>query len=348
MKFGVTCPVARRTLAGITMGGAILITGAGGFVGSAVTRRIVRWAEGGGIFWDGEPASDVCALLRPDSSEERLEIVRHSPVLRLERADITNTGRLQEILCRHRPKAILHLAFDRSGFAAQSEAEWRACHLSPIETMFDALSRSDGTRFVHTGTAWVLAPGERLDENARVAPTLEYARVKAKLDDALAPLTRKYGVPFINLRLFNIFGRYERKYRLLPHLVDQWRCGRPARLSHGNQLRDFNDVDDIAESYRLALICPPSACGALYHIGSGRGVSVRQFASMVSAAMDMSCEIELDAVWRRDQHLCSLICDPGLAMRVLGWRPADDLESRIRASVDWWIARSVLSDELVS
>jgi dTDP-glucose 4,6-dehydratase len=330
------------------MGRTIVVTGAGGFIGSAVTRRLVRWAEAGAGLWDGEQVEAVCALLRPGSSAERLESIRQSPLLTVERADISDSLALQDVLRRHRPRAVLHLAFDPSGFEPQTDAEWRERHFAPVETIFQALSRSDGARFVHTGSAWVLGSGTRLAENAPVAATLDYARAKAKLDDALAPLQRTYGVPFVNLRLFNTFGQYESIHRLLPHLVDHWRRGRPARLTHGDQVRDFNDVDDIADAYRLALLCPPSACGAVYHIGSGRGVSVRQFAALVRAAMNGPGEIEFDAAQTRDQHVPALVADPELAMQVLGWRPADDLESRVRAAVDWWLARPAQSQSAAS
>jgi polyisoprenyl-phosphate glycosyltransferase len=327
------------------MGRTILVTGAGGFIGSAVTRRLVRWAEAGAVLWDGEGVDAVCALLRPGSSTERLEDAAQSPFLAIEHADITDTPTLQEVMGRRRPKAVLHLAFDPSGFEPQTESEWHARHFSPVETIFEGLSSVEGGRFVHTGSAWVLAPGKGLAEDAPVAPSLDYAKAKAKLDDALSPLHRVHGVPFVNLRLFNVFGRYEDIHRLLPHLVDQWRRGQPARLTHGEQVRDFNDVDDIADAYRLALLCPPSACNALYHIGSSRGVSVRQFAALVGAAMDAPGEIEFDTARTRDQHVPALVSNPGRAMRLLGWQPRDDLEVRIRDAVKWWLARPTPHEE---
>ncbi|MFN2572134.1 MAG: NAD-dependent epimerase/dehydratase family protein [Gemmatimonadales bacterium] len=327
------------------MGRTILVSGAGGFIGSAVTRRLVRWAEAGAVLWDGESVDAVCALLRPGSSTERLEDVLQSPLLAVERADITVIGALKELMGRCAPKAVLHLAFDPSGFEPQTESEWRARHLAPLETMFEALSRVGGARFVHTSSAWVLAPGEQLAEDALVAPSLDYAKAKTKLDEALATLHREHGVPFVNLRLFNVFGRYEDIHRLLPHLVDRWRSSRPARLTHGEQVRDFNNVDDIAEAYRLALLCPPSACGAVYHIGSGRGVSVREFAMLVRAAMDVPGEIEFNTARTRDQHVPALVSNPSLATRVLGWQPRDDLEVCIRDAVKWWLARPTARDE---
>ena len=319
-------------------GQTILVTGAGGFVGSAVTRRLVAWAESGGVLWDGGGVSAVCALLRPGASDWRLESVRQSPALITERCDITDASALRNFIECLRPKAVLHLAFDPSGFEPQTEEEWRTRHLAPMETMFEALSRLGGARFVHTSSSWVLAPGEHLAEDAPVAPSLNYAGAKAKLDDALPALGRTYGVPFLNLRLFNVFGRYEPAHRLLPHLVNQWRQGLTAQLTHGDQLRDFNDVDDIAEAYRLALAAPPLACGALYHIGSGSGTSVREFAEMVRAAMGVPGAIEWSAAETRDRHIPALVSDPALAMRVLGWRPAENLEARVRPAVEWWLA----------
>ena len=63
------------------MGKTILVTGAGGFIGSAVTRRLIRWAEAGAVLWDGERVDTVCALLRPGSSTERLEDTLQSPFI---------------------------------------------------------------------------------------------------------------------------------------------------------------------------------------------------------------------------------------------------------------------------
>ena len=327
------------------MGGSVLITGAGGFIGSAVTRRLVRWAEEGAALWDGEPLETVCALLRPASSGWRLEEVRQSSLLSIERADIADDEVLRAVLQKYEPKAVLNLAFDPSGFKPLSEDEWRARHLRPLETMFKGLSRTKDARFVHTGSAWVLASGQELAEDAVIAPALDYAKAKVRLDNALGPLSGAHGVPFVNLRLFNVFGRYEDRKRLLPHLVDRWRRGLAAHLTHGDQIRDFNDVDDIAEAYRLALVAPPSACGAVYHIGSGRGTSVREFAAMVGAAMGGSGKIEFNTARTADRKVRALVSDPALAIKQLRWQPRDDLQVRIRDAVKWWLARPAGPEE---
>ena len=81
--------------------------------------------------------------------------------------------------------------------------------------------------------------------------------------------------------------------------------------------------------------------GAVYHIGSGRGTSAREFAEMVRGAMQVAGEIEFEAAQTRDQHVPALVSNPSLAMRVLGWQPCEDLKVRIRDAVKWWLARPI-------
>jgi nucleoside-diphosphate-sugar epimerase len=322
------------------MGGTVLVTGAGGFIGSAVVRKLVSSIRTGRTtFWDGRPLTDVCAVVRPGGSLERLEEIALGDCWGVERVDMSDRSALESVLRRRRPKVVLHLAFDPSGFADQTEMDRRARHLAPLETLFEGLRGIPGSRVVHTSSAWVLAPGDRLGEGAPVQPRLEYAKTKALLDESLPALHRRTGVPWINLRLFNVFGRYENKARLLPYLVRCLSQGVCAQVSHGHQIRDFNDVDAIAQAYRLALQAPEGACGKIFHIGSARRTTVREFASMIADVTGNAHLIQFDAVRSRDQDIPCLVSDPGRAQRELGWTPVRDLEQRVRGAAEWWLQR---------
>jgi dolichol-phosphate mannosyltransferase len=171
---------------------------------------------------------------------------------------------------------------DRSIYKDLPGAERYRVNIAPLETLFEGLVGVPGSRLIHTSSAWVLGAGDGLDESARLDPRSAHAENKAQVDRLLPILHEKTGVPWINLRLFNIFGKYEHPSRLLPYLVSRFTQGRVAKLSHGDQVRDFNDVEDIARAYLLALQADESACGTVYHIGSGRGTSVRDFAMKVA------------------------------------------------------------------
>ena len=308
----------------------MLVTGAGGFVGSAVVRRLVR---AGTELWDGSAVERVVALLRPGGSPARLEVLTADDPWTVERADVYDAGELVSVLRRVRPRAVVNTALDASVYSGGAVGH------APLETLFAELAERGGERIVHAGSAWVLAPGVALDESATVEPRSPYARHKAEEDELLPSLGERTGVGWIDLRLFNIFGRYEKPSRLLPYLVAELSQGRPAEVSHGDQVRDFNDVDDIAEAFALALRAQESACGALYHVGSGRATAVREFALAVADVAGDPELIRFGAGETPDQDLPALVAEPDRARRVLGWQPESSLEERVRAAAEWWLAR---------
>lgn len=318
----------------------VLVTGAGGFVGSAVVRRFVDPPNGiPPRFWDGASVSHTVALLRPGGSTERLHALPRNGAWSIERVDIADRPALRVLLRRIRPRAILHLAVDPSVHGVLSDAERQRVNDGPLETLFEGLAGVSGARFVNTGSAWVLRAGTGLDEDAPVEPRSVYAENKVRIDRLLPILSAGMGVDWINLRLFNIFGPYERTSRLLPSLVINLIQGKAAALSSGSQVRDFNYLDVIADAYRSALEAGPRACGAVYHIGSGVGTSTRDFALMVAQMIGNAHLIRFGAIRTPDQDLPCLVADSSRAQRVLKWAPGVDLEGRVRKTVEWWLER---------
>lgn len=278
----------------------------------------------------------VAALLRPGGSTARLRGLR-GPAWSVERADLADLPVVRVLLRRLRPRAVLHLAIDdavyRQGPGPATEA------VNPLEALFEGIADVPGARFVHTGSAWVLRPGEGLDESAPLEPRSPYSLHKAHEDRLVPELARRTAVPFINLRLFNIFGRHEQPTRLLPYLVSSLAAGRVAKLSHGEQVRDFNDVDTIAKAYLRALTAPDDACDTVYHVGSGRATTVRDFARMVAEVMGNEHLIRFHGSATPDQDMACLVADPTRARQQLGWSPDRDLRQSVQRAARWWLAR---------
>ena len=307
----------------------ILVTGAGGFVGSAIVRRLARPDT---ELWDGVLVQRVVAAVRPGGSSGRLELLTPAESLMIERVDVYDPGALASVVQREQPRAVINTALDARVFSSDTVGH------APLETLFSELAGATA-RVLHAGSAWVLAPGLALAEDAVVEPASPYARHKSREDELLNELGARHGVEWINLRLFNIFGRYEAPSRLLPYLVARLSRAEAAVLSHGNQIRDFNDVDDIAEAFALALRAPRSACGAVYHIGSGRATTVREFALTIADAVGDPGLIRFGTGSTADELVPALVADSGRARHVLGWNTQKSLEERLRPAVDWWLAR---------
>jgi nucleoside-diphosphate-sugar epimerase len=309
----------------------VLVTGASGFVGSAIVRRLVRNRASLG----GARVDHIVALLGPSGSTARLDELPNDGSWSAERVDVADHERLTRLIERLRPSAIVHAALAADAYRIEDEERLVR---QPLETMLESLAGIPRARFIQAGSAWALGPGERIDEFAALAPTTVYGRNKARADELLPRLADERRVPWINLRLFNLFGRYEKSERLLPTLVDKLSRGEAAELTHGEQVRDFNDVDTAAQAFADALAAPDDACGRVYHIGSGRGTTVREFAFMVAASLGGSAGIRFGDASTDDQELAVLVADPGRARGLLGWRPDPDLSGAVRDAVEWWLA----------
>jgi dolichol-phosphate mannosyltransferase len=308
----------------------VLVTGAGGFVGSAIVRRIV---ERGAAFSDGARVEHVVALLRPGGTQERLDELPDDGSWSRVDANVYDPGALGAVLDEVRPRVVVNVALDKAVHERDDVP------LDPLHTLFDGLRGTVGPRFVHVGSAWVLASGTELGEDAALDPGTPYARHKAAQDALLPRLGEETGVPWLNLRLFNVFGRFEAPTRLLPHLVARLSRSEHADLTRGEQLRDFNDVDDVAEAFRLALRAPDEGCGSIYHIGSGRATSVRELVDLVTQRLGGAELVRFGTGQADDDRLPALVADPALARRFLGWKPGAPLPERVHAAVEWWLDR---------
>ena len=308
----------------------VLVTGAGGFVGSAIVRRLAR---GGAGFSDGTPVEHVVALLRPEGSAARLDELVVDGRWSVERADVADRDALLEVMSKVHPQAVVHAALDPDVYARTDERLVRR----PLEVLLEGLQGTGARRMLLVGSAWILAAGDRLDESAPLGPVNPYGSNKAREERVLAELARDAGMPWITLRLFNLFGRHEKPTRLLPSLVANLICGDPVELTHGEQIRDFNDVDVVSQAFVDALGAPEAACGAVYHIGSGIGTRVRELALRVAAMVGGIDLIRFGAAETQDEAVPILVSDPSLATQTLGWRPELDLEARLRETVDWWL-----------
>lgn len=303
---------------------SVLVTGAGGFLGSAVVRALVA---------DG--VEDVVAVLRPGGATDRLETVPACPVAEVDLAAPDATARLRAL----GPQTIVHVALDREAYRRVDPAFSER----PLRAVLGALDGVPGARLVHTSSAWLLAPGDRLAEDAPVLPRSPYARNKAHTDELVPRLAHEAGVAWLILRPFNLFGRYEDASRLVPHLVSRLAAGQPAELSHGGQIRDFNDVDAVGRAFSAALGADAEAYGSLYHVGSGRGTSARELALLVAEELGRPDLLRFGASRTADEDVPVLVSDPSRARDVLGWSTPEPLEEVVRSTVAWWLERESAS-----
>jgi UDP-glucose 4-epimerase len=317
----------------------VLVTGAGGFVGSAIMRAMVARLTAAAVPLHGMTVRRVLGLLRPGEDRWRLSDLQPTDVWSVHEIDLGEPDAVASFLRSHRPVAIIHAALDGAVFNTSSRSEAERLICGPTATLIRELAATGGARFIQTSTVWVLPAGASLDEESPLAPASPYAWAKAREEELVRDLAATLAIEWITLRLFNIVGRYERPDRLIPYLVSRLQAGEVAELSRANNVRDFTDVDVIATAFVRALEAPSEATGALYHIGTGRGISVGRVAEIVA---DRVGSPRLLRFGRQtpDAAVDTQVANITRARTRLGWTPAGDIETWVRNAADWWLARA--------
>lgn len=320
------------------MSAHVLVTGAAGFVGAAVMRRLVSRIEDRSLRSGARAVTHAIAVVRPGASLERLEQLPASPSWSIAHCDVTDRDRFATLVRASGARAVMHLAVERDTFTDET-AVVRDRITAPLEGAFRGLAYSGQGRVIYASSVWVLPAGSSLDETTPAQPASTYGRNKVYAERQLPELRARWGGEWINLRLFNTFGRFEAPSRLLPHLVWHLSRGRFAELGSPILTRDFTDVDRMADAFLAALEAPSSACGSVYHIGSGQGTAIRDFAMTVAEITGGSHLLRFNSVRPADIEVDCQVSNPARAHRVLGWSAPADPRPDIREVVRWWLSR---------
>lgn len=311
----------------------VLVTGGAGYIGSVTADVLLRAGHG--------------VTVLDNLSRGRRDAVPADAAF--EEADLLDFPRTREIFARRRPDAVLH-------FAGHSEVEeslkqpW--LYLGENVTAglhaLRATAEHGVRRFVLSSTANLLdaRTAAPLDETAAVAPASPYGESKWILERALAWAGRIHGIRGTSLRYFNAAGataeRGEdrgRETRLIPLLL-QVAAGRRASISvfgtdydtpDGSCVRDFVHVSDLADAHLLAL----DAGGPLYHVGNGRGFSVKEVVEAARRTTGRAIPA-VDAP-RRPGDPPRLVADATKIRRELGWAPKIPELDRIVESAWRWM-----------
>ncbi|MBM3565485.1 MAG: dTDP-glucose 4,6-dehydratase [Alphaproteobacteria bacterium] len=324
----------------------ILVTGGCGFIGSAVVRHLI----GGG---DSVVNLDKLTYA---ANPANLAGVERNPAYVFERADIADGQRVKNILERHRPDAILHLAaeshVDRSidgpapfietnivGTYRLLEASLNYCRSLPAD-------RRAAFRFHHVSTDEVfgaLGPDDApFGENTPYRPRSPYSSSKAASDHLVTAWAHTYGLPVILSNCSNNYGPYQFPEKLIPLMILNGLAGKPMPVyGRGENKRDWLYVEDHAGA--LDLILKRGRIGGTYLVG---GENNHRNIDVVEAICGILDELRpkgaphrrlISFVEDRPGHDFRYAIDTSRMRNELSWMPSVGFEEGLRRTVLWYL-----------
>lgn len=325
----------------------LLVTGGSGFIGSAVVREVVR--SGGSIV-------NVDKLTYAATAGATAEVVDSGRYV-LEQADIVDTAGMENILRKHRPDRVMHLAaeshvdrsIDNPLEFVRTNVVGTASMLHACTAYYETLhgEQRDGFRFHHVSTDEVfgsLGPEGKFGPNSPYDPRSPYSASKASADHLARAWYHSYGLPVVLSNCSNNYGPYQFPEKLIPMMIARALQGLPLPVyGKGEQIRDWLFVEDHAAA--LLEIVSRGVVGMTYLIGGDaerRNIDVvHQICTVLDDRMptnDGSLYADRIAfVQDRPGHDYRYAIDASATAELLGWSPATVFENGLATTVQWYI-----------
>lgn len=287
-----------------------LVTGASGFLGSRLCRRLLT--EG----------AELHCVSRYAPVETRPGVTWHA-------LDLADAASAQRVVLTVQPDIVFHLASRVTGSRDLVEVlPTLQANLAGTAALFAALCGTRCRRVVVTGSLEETSlPGE--------TPGSPYAAAKSAATSYARMFHGLYSLPVVIARLFMVYGPDSKNTsRLIPYVIQSLLNNRQPRLSSGQRQVDWVFVDDVVEGLLRAATCS-RVDGETIDFGSGELLSVRGVVERISSLLDSSVELQFGALPDRPMEKVAR-ADVQRTFQLTGWRPSTMLDDGLRLTIEWY------------
>ncbi len=309
-------------------GSQVLVTGAGGFIGSELVRQLVR------------QGASVRAFLRYTSRAD-LGLLRYLPGRVLDSVELV-FGDLRD------PDAIDQAAEGMDViFHLGALISIPYSYVHPVEVVQSNVigtlnvlqaCRRYGCRLVHTSTSEVYGTALRvpIDEDHPLQGQSPYSASKIGADKLVESYYRSFDVQAVTVRPFNTYGPGQSARAVIPTIITQALTGDEVRLGNLEAKRDFTYLTDTVDGF-IRAAQTPEALGQTINLGAGEDISVGELANLAMALIGCQVRVVVDEERLRPEksEVMRLVSDNRKARQVLGWVPQVGLREGLGFTIDW-------------
>ena len=327
----------------------ILVTGAAGFIGSHVSRRLVE---------SGRPVIGVDNLnsyYDPAFKQARLVELAKFPAFRFIKLDLADRGGTAALFSEHRFPFVVHLAAQAG--VRHSLVNPHAYIDANVQGFTNVLEgcRHNGCRhLVFASSSSVYGANTKLPFSVHQNvdhPISLYGATKKANELMAHSYSHLFRLPATGLRFFTVYGPWGRPDMAMFIFASAIIAGRPIQLfNHGKMRRDFTYVDDVTESvvrlidhiptanpFWTSVAPDPASSSApwrIYNIGNNRTVEILRVVELLETEFGRAAVKEMAAMQPGDvTETCADVDD---LMREVGFRPATPIEEGIRHFAAWY------------
>ena len=285
----------------------VLVTGASGFVGRYVLDRLLA---------NGHEVIAVSSHARASPQDTAVQWLQ---------ADLLDPAQITPLLQRVQPQGLIHLAwYAKHGLFWQAADNFDWC--SATAHLLRAFHAAGGQKIVISGTCaeYDVAHGAMSEESTPTHATTVYGKCKDVTRQYVQQYCDRAGLDYVWSRVFFPYGPGEPSMKLIPSVLHSLAQSRPVACSHGQQLRDYIHVIDVASAL-VHLLMHPQARGVI-NIGSGQATRLADMVNMCTRAFESPSLVQFGAIGVSADEPPLIVADTA-RLQATGWQPAVSLQA---------------------
>jgi NAD dependent epimerase/dehydratase len=307
----------------------VLVTGAGGFIGSHLVDALVK------------NGADVTAFVHYNSRnnwgwlENRYSA--DTPNFQVIAGDVADMGIIQKVVADQ--DIVFHLAaLIGIPYSYSAPESYVNTNIKGTLNIMQACVNAGIKRIIQTSTSEVYGTAQYtpIDEHHPLQGQSPYSASKIGADKIAESYWCSFNLPVITARPFNTFGPRQSTRAVIPTIIMQTLTSNTVKLGSLIPVRDLTFVGDTVQGF-LKLAESKKAIGKTINIGTGRGISVGELASQIINLVNPKAKIvcEQERIRPEKSEVMTLVCDNTLIREITGWQPQYTLEEGLLPTIEW-------------
>ena len=307
----------------------VLVTGAGGFIGSHLVEHLVAQGAKVRAFVRYNSRADAGLLkLVPDEVVKEVELIA---------GDLRDEDAVRKAVqgCH----VVFHLgALISIPYSYLHPVEVASTNVMGTLNMLVACRDLGVERLVHTSTSEVYGTALQvpISEDHPLQGQSPYSASKIGADKLAESFFCAYGLPVITVRPFNTFGPRQSARAVIPTIITQALTCNEIRLGNLETTRDFTYVSDTAAGFIKAAESE-QGLGQVFNLGTGEEIHIGDLANLIieKVGRPVKLEIENQRLRPKQSEVFRLLSNNSLARKTLGWQPQMSFDQGLDLTIAW-------------
>ena len=321
----------------------ILVTGGAGYIGSHTVINLLNAGKEIVIF-DNLSTGHI----------ETVESLQKIGDVKFEKGDLKNIEDIERLFSKYKIDAVVHFAaFSLVGESVENPAKYYKNNTFGTLNLLDTMIKYNCKKIVFSSTCATYGNPQYVpvDEKHPQNPISPYGKSKLMIEMMMEDYDKAYGLKSIKLRYFNVAGCdnksrvgewHEPETHLIPNILKSVFekdkifkiFGDDYNTPDGTCIRDYVNVEDLAQAHRLALeYLDKENKSDVFNLGTEKGDSVKKIFDECEKVLNKKIKVEITS--RRDGDAEALYANSQKAQTILGWETSKTIEDSITTAYLW-------------